>query len=333
MEVNMSIRDFFARNRENENEVTSETTTNITKNADAIICDTAELKDLITKWTQNEGWKFDDFATFVELTGIKTPIKLSEWNEKKHSFKCMTALNTEVTMSIQFGDFIDFCSEIWVTDGEETRRYETNSNIEKGKTIPRATLLGRTITRNGKELSSHYCQFFCHRTLKLDETHTLEIRIDEPCKYDKKSEIFVLRNCAHIDEYLLGLDNSLNVSQVYDKLIELLDFSKEDISNSEMILITYVEAVDKEKRTRSKVLIKKGIMQEYAIFKDGETFHVFKDGNWEYFSDDIRIGYLAEKEQYVFSITGSRYRINNISLYGILSRVELIISELWNFVK
>lgn len=329
----MSIRDFFARNK-NVNEVTSEATTNSLNKADAIICDTAELKNLITKWTQNEGWKFGDFATFVELTGVKTPIKLSEWDEENHSFKCITALNTEVTMSIRFGDWIDFCSELWVTEGEETRRYQTNGNYEKGKTIPKVTLLGRTITRNGKELSSYYCKYFCHRILKLDETHTLKIEIDEPCKYDEKSEIFVLRNCANIEEYLLGLDNSLNVAQVYDKLIELLGFSKEDILNSEKILITYLETVYKEERTRSKILINKGKMQEYAIIENGETFHVFKDGNWEYLSNNgTQMKYLAEKKQYIFSITGAYDQIKSISPYGILSRVQLIISELWDFVK
>ena len=330
----MSIRDFFARNKENLKEVTSEATINSLKNADAVVCDTAELKDLITKWTQNEGWKFADFATFVELTGVKTPIKLSEWDEENHSFKCSTALNKEVTMAIYFGDWIDFCSELWVTDGEETRRYITNTNVEKGKTIPKVTLQGRTIIRDGKELSSYYCEYFCHRTLKLDETHTLKIEIDEPCKYDEKSEVFVLRNCANIEEYLLGLDNSLNVAQVYDKLIELLSFSKEDISNSEKILIAYVETVDKEERTRSKILINKGEMQEYAVLENGETFHVFKNGDWKYFSDDgRRIVYIAEKKQYNFSITGSHNRITSISPFGILCRAEGRISELWKFVK
>lgn len=333
MEVIMSIRDFFARKRENVSEVTSEATNSL-KNADAVVCDTAELKNLITKWTQNEGWKFGDFVTFVELTGVKTPIKLSEWDEEKHSFKCITALNTEVTMSIRFGDRIDFCSELWVTDGEETRRYITNRNCEKGKTIPKVTLKGRTITRDGKELSSYYCEYSCHRTLKLDETHTLKIEIDEPCNYDEKSEIFVLRNCANIEEYLLGLDNSLNIAQVYEKLIGLLSFSKEDISNSEKILITYVEIGDKEEKTRSKILINKGKMQEYEVIEDGETFHVLKNGEWKYLSDDgIWMVYLAEKKHYVFSITGSENQIMTTSPAEILSRVKLKISELWKFEK
>lgn len=332
MEVNMSIRDLFTRNRKNGNEVTSVATTNRSKNEDAIICDTAELKEIITKWAQNGGWQFGDFATFVELTGVKTPIKLSAWNEEKHSFKCITALNTEVTMSICFGDWLDTCSELWVTDGEETRKYITNCYY--GNRVPKVTLQGRTIKRNGKELSAYYCEYFCHRTLKVDENHTLKIEIDEPCKFDEKSEIFVLRNCANIEEYLLGLDNSLNVAQVYDKLIEFLGFSKADISNCERILITFVEIVNEKERTRGKVLLTKGKMQEYAVLENGETFHVFKEGNWEYLSDNgIQIEYLAEKKQYVFSITGLSNQIKSINPLESLNRVESIISKLWKFVK
>ncbi len=56
-------------------------------------------------------------------------------------FKCVTALNTEVTIHLCFGDEIDFLSEIWITEGEETKRYITNNNFEKGKTVPKVTLL------------------------------------------------------------------------------------------------------------------------------------------------------------------------------------------------
>ncbi len=34
-------------------------------NVDAVLYDTDELKDMIKKLTQNEGWKFGDFATFA----------------------------------------------------------------------------------------------------------------------------------------------------------------------------------------------------------------------------------------------------------------------------
>lgn len=196
------------------------------------------------------------------------------------------ANENEVTSTIIFGDWIDSCSELWVTSGEETRIYVTNSNYEKGKTVPQATLQGRNITRDGKELKNYYCEYFFQRTLKLDKNHTLKVEFDEPHKYEDKSEIFVLRNCAKIEEYLLGLDNSLDITQVYEKLIEFLDFSSEEISDIDRILLTYTDKVDEEERTRSKILINNGKMLECAIMKNGETFHVFKDGNWEDLSDD-----------------------------------------------
>lgn len=328
----MSLREFFSRNKETANELTSEMAS--AKEENEVLCDTSELKELITKWTQNEGWEFKDFATFVELIGVKTPIKLGDWNEEKYSFKCITALNTEVTIHIRFGDWIDFCSELWVTEGGETRRYITNSNSEKGKTLPKVTLQGRTITRNGKELSSYYCEYFCHRTLKLDETHELNIEINEPNggSYEEPNAA-VLKNCQQVEEYLLGLDNSLIVSQVYDRVMELLGFSNEDISNSEKILFSYIETVGEEKRTRSEISKKNGLMQEYAVLEDGETFHVSRDGSWKYLSNNTRIVYLKEQNHHVFSITGTEESITTSNPSETMNRVKERISKLMDFVK
>lgn len=323
----MSLRDFFSRNSKPVEVTTSQATTN------EVACDTTELKELITKWTQSEGWKFENFSDFIELVGVKTPVKLSELNKDTNTFKCLTALNTEVLISIRFRSWLDSCPEIHVTEGDETRRYITNCNIEKGKSIPSVTLQGRVIKKTGKELSSFYCEYFCHRILKIDDTHTLKVETDEPGKYDGKSEIFVLRNCADIENYLLGLDNSLVVSQVYDTMMQLLGFSGEDIFNSAKILISYNETVDKEERVLGKILLTKGNMQEYAILENGETFHVFRDGSWRYSSGGIRIFYLEEKKHHVFSITGAEENITNANPSEIMSRVKKKISELWKFVK
>lgn len=327
----MSLRDFFSRNKEVD-VVTSEAKTRNSKSK--IACDTAELKELITKWARNEGWEFENFADFIELIGVKTPVKLGEYDEENHSFKCVTALNTEIRISLFFGDWIDFCSEIRVTEGEETRRYITNTNTEKGKSVPKVTLQSRNIKRNGKELESYYCEYFCHRTLKLDETHVLKVEIDEPDKYYEKSEIFVLRNCADIEEYLLGLDNSLIATEVYEKMMEFLSFSDEDISKCDKILVSYIETVDQEQRVRGKILLTKGEMREYAILEKGETYHVFKDGSWKYLSDSgIRIIYLEDMKHHVFSVTGSEEDIATANPSEIMSHVKTKISELWKFVK
>ena len=111
------------------------------------------------------------------------------------------------------------------------------------------------------------------------------------------------------------------------------NFSEEDISNSQKILISYEESNDKEKRVLSKIFLIKGNMQEYAILENGETFHVFRDGSWRYSSGVIRIFYLEEKKHHVFSITGAEENITRANLSEIFSRVKKKISELWKFVN
>lgn len=327
----MSLRDLFSRNSNPVKETTSEATTNHAKHE--VVCDTTELKELITEWTQNDGWKFENFADFIELVGVKKPVKLRELNKKTNTFKCLTALNTEVMISLRFGDGWEYCSEINVTECDETRKYNTNYNSKKGKSKPSVSLERRVIKRNGKELSSFYSEYFCHRILKIDDIHTLDVEIYEPGKSNEKSEIFVLRNCGDVENYLLGLDNSLVVSQVYDTMMQMLNFSEEDISNSNKILISYNESVDKEERVLGKILITRGSMQEYAILENGETFHVFRDGSWKYSSSVIRIFYLEEKKHHIFSITGAEENITRANPSEIFCRVKKKISELWKFVN
>lgn len=299
-----------------------------------VSCDTKKLKELITNWTKNEGWEFDDFAEFVKLAKVETPIKLSKLDEKKRSFMCVTASGNEICIELYFGDGSDFCSELRVTEGEVTKRYIINPNLPKGKSVPRVTLQSKTIRRSGKSLECFYCEFFCHRTLKLDDTHTLNIEINEPAASGEKPEISVLRNCEQIEEYLLGLDNAIDIPKVYGKLMEMLEFSKEDISNSEKLLIEYTDTVGGKERVRGKIFLTEGIAHEYAIFVNGETFHVLENGNWNYVSNGgVSISYLEETKQYSISIVDSEDGIVAVSLSEVMNNAKVRISELWKFVK
>lgn len=329
MEVFM-LKRFFSRTISTVETPNSDVTMNQTQHT--ITCDTPELKELITKWTENEGWKFENFADFLEAVGVKTPIRLSELDKKDNSFKCYTALNTEFLISLRFGDLFDFCSELHVTNSDETKIYVTNGNYPKGDCIPSVTLKNRIIKKNGKELDSYYCQYFCHRTLKLDDTHLLKVEFDEPCKHDQKTEFLVLQNCAEVEDYLLGLDKSLIVSQVYCTMVQLLSFSNEDISNSEKITISYLETVGKDERVLSKIFLLNGDMMEYAVLENGETFHVFKNGYWRYSSDDIEISY-HRKNDYNFSIKGTKEKITNVNPNSTMIRVKEQLSKLWKFEK
>ena len=156
----MSKGNFLLRNSKNEvTNVISEGTANNLKNSKKVVCDTVEIKERITKWTQNIAWTFEDFTTLVEQIGVKTPIRLSEvtsenptWGKAKDSFKC-TASNTEIKLITVFDEEI---SEIWVVDREETRKYEVKRNWIPGETIPKASFYEKIVKRNGKEIKSLY---------------------------------------------------------------------------------------------------------------------------------------------------------------------------------
>lgn len=321
----MFSRNFFVREQEFINKGTMEFKTRHSKND--IECDTAELKELITNWTQNEGWEYENFADFIELIGVTTPVKLSEFDEKSNSFKCSNVLGKEISISLLFGDWMDFCSQILITHGGESRRYNINTNSKKGKSVPTVTLEVRNIKKDGKELESYYCEFFCHRMLKLDDIHLLKVELDDFCNYNNQSDIIVLRNCDDIEDYLLSLDNHLVVSEVYEKIVNFLNV---DISKCGKILISYIE----NDQTRGNIRIVDGKMQEYAILENGETFHVFEDGSWKYLSDNgIRIIYHGEMKQYVFSITGSEENITKAVPSEVMKRAKAGVSELWKFVR
>lgn len=262
----MNFRDFFARNNDIANDVTPETKIRHSKRD--ITCDTAKLKRVIKKWTKNGGWKYNNFADFIELAGVKTPVKLSNYNENSNSFKCITALGTENSISLSFDEWKAFRPQMIVTDGEEKRYYITNTNSQKGKDEPKVILQNRIIQRNGKTLENYYCEYFCNRMLKLDDTHVLKVEIDEPDKYDKKSKILVLQNCEEIEEYLLGLDNSLVVSEVYENVLKILNFSNEDISKCGRFLVCYTETIGDEVCVRGKTLLTNGKIKEYVTFKN-----------------------------------------------------------------
>ncbi len=212
---------FFSRNKETAgSEMVS------AKTEGKVICGTFEFQ-IITKWTHGEGWEFNDFATFVELIGVKTPIKVMYLKKEGllFSFKCITALNKEVKIHIRFGDFDEF-AELWIEEGaEETRKYYIGQRDEEE--APKVDLYERTVIRNGKELG--YYDRFHYITLKIDDAHMLSLETNVP-----------VLETQQIEEYLLNLDNFIIV-QVYNKVKELLGLYEEDIS------ISYTETIGKRK--------------------------------------------------------------------------------------
>ena len=250
----MGLRNFIWRISK-----TDDSTANNSQNK--IICDTVALENLIAKWTHNERWKFENFADFIVLIEIPLPIKLSNLNAKANSFKCVSAINTEFVIALQFGNGLEHCSEIHVIEEGKIRIYHVNCNIEDGITVPLVTLESKIIWKNGKQLTCDYDKYSFRRILQLNIFHTLKIEIDQPNNYEEKSKIYSLQNCSDIENYLLGLDSSLVVSEVCDVILQFLGFTFKDILNAKRILVSFNETVGNQERCLERILVINGKLQ------------------------------------------------------------------------
>ena len=234
----MRFKDFFSFTKQQKTTVaTCPTRIHISYEDDRIYT-------LITNWTQNEGWKFDNFADFLELIGLKTPVILKNLNPKTNSFECICANDTMVEIKLRFGDGFDYCSEIHLIKGNQELCYSINTNMIEETTIPKVTLEYRVITTLTKKLSCFYSKYFCNRTLTLSNNYVLKVEINEPEKTNNNGEILVLRNSDEIEACLLNLENPVNVQRLYNIIIQLLGFTDEDINNCSKFSIAYYKVTN-----------------------------------------------------------------------------------------
>lgn len=328
----MGSGNFFSRKKETYENRTTVTNPPAYLTTGKNTYDSLELKNFITKWTGTGDWKLEDFTTFLELVGLKTPVQLSNFNKEEHSFTAVTADHQTAIIGLVFGDFWEWPSGILVTIGEETKNFNINSNSHQKIVSPRVELQSRIYNRGRKKLDCYYCEYFCSRTLELDETHSLEIRISEP-DYDK-FETLGLRNCTEIEKYLFDLSLPFSLSKVYETVMGLLNFSAEDIANSPLISFTYKKKVSENNSVvLGAISLEHGEMQQYSVSENDEIFHVFKNGDWKYTSNNTSISYDEEQKQYSISITGEKQSLCHMDIDKLLQRIEEKISELWKFVK
>ena len=77
-----------------------------------VVCEDQKIKYIIEKWTRSVGGDFENFGDILELVGVKTPVKLSDLNEKKCCFKCVTSLKNECLIFLEFKELYDLFSRI-----------------------------------------------------------------------------------------------------------------------------------------------------------------------------------------------------------------------------
>ena len=295
--------------------------------SERVICDSEELKTLITNWMENEGWTFENFADFIELVGVSSPVKLTNLNKKDNSFRCISAENKEFIISIRFGSFFDYDSEIHVTYGEYTKIYNINQNFSKGNTRPSVSLLGKAIKKKDKELISSYFSHYISNRLTIANKYILNVSIDNNSIDFENFSSFAPQNCDLIENYLITLNGYMVASVVCKKIINLLGFPFNDISKCDKISVSLSEKTGTGTIVRSKVVFSFGVLQEYATTENNETFEVSKNGYWRFYSDTISIEAPLKSKRTIY-ITDSEDEPYTGNLQETISHVTAKIDSL-----
>lgn len=214
-----------------------------------VSCDTLKLKNVITQWLNGEGWKFRNFADFAELIGLETPIHLYDLKEESYeenegktfSFRCLTVCNVEVRVMIYFPNMFKDYSQISIRDEKNTKEFGLYSNFQ-GVSKPRVFLEETVTQKFGKEVNSVYFHFLNHyfeAILKIDDTHTLKVKIEEQREYCLQFKDLVQENWEKIEEYLLTLEKSLQLPEIYYKMKQIFNIS--DADESRKISMIYAD--------------------------------------------------------------------------------------------
>ena len=223
----MSLRDFFLWFQKGG------TNPQPRNNIPGVTFDTLELENVLTTWVQRKGWKLKHIVDFFKCAGIETPIQLKEWDETASTFKCITAHKTILCIRLYFN-----CSagtDFSVFQNAEKRNYYIGT--KSATRIPGAILIGKTIMKNGNTLQSSFSECFCQWSLELPNHYKLIVNIEKRRFSTFGSQ--VSKNWQKVDEYLLGLDNFLDITKVYNRVMELMGYSDQDISDCKEISLSF----------------------------------------------------------------------------------------------
>lgn len=307
-----------------------------------IVCDNYALKKYVTDWCDNEGYKFEGLAMFLEKTGIELPVKLSKLDKSKrpYSFQCIDSSEKEYTISLIFGDFIDYCSEIRVTEKNAestiTRQYDVGEKYEGEVTIPYIVLSGRVVERNDVKLSCYYSKYLCSYTAMVHDTYKLEFKYCRPGESDETDcDSWVCENNNSIEEYLLNYNYAqFDVDEVYTNLKNLVESEVSDLLlEYEKMNKAHTKAEQENARSLAMISVNKGKVEKYGYVTQSEkSFWVSNKGDWSFSSDNCEIAYTKGNNRLRYSVESDDEEASKINMVPIIENVKKEISKLWSKV-
>lgn len=189
----------------------------------SLITCTSEIKKEVTGAMIMSRWKFNDFATFLELMGIKPPVELC--NMQKNRFQCISSEGKVAWISFFYPD-----TQIKLEEKEQIRIFAINQGGARRK--PEVFLIERCTREADKILHSHYYyNLLTARTLYIDKQSSLKVDIYVKDLGRKEYfETLLMQNFEKLEDYLITLDNSLKVEKVYEEVIKRINMTKDELT-------------------------------------------------------------------------------------------------------
>lgn len=279
-----------------------------------VFCDCKEIEERAEIWMIRAGIEPNEIGHIIELTtGKKEPIMLNHYDESNETFECKN-LGDDSVVEMQLQN-VNAQPLIWII---ERGKRKTCYHISKEENLISVNYQGGILHgKNGTVLSLNYSDKFLIGKIIFNKNQKMLLTIFYPNR--KSKEILGVNKHEEIENYLLGLDFSASAQEICRMLVEMLEFSDEDILNCLQIKVALID----NDKVRSIVDIQRGKVKEYGEQKGKETFHVSSNGDWHYVSPENCIDYYAENDTYCFATKGTRKDIFS-KREGLLRRIEVI---------
>lgn len=283
------------------------------------------IETLIKDWLESLYWKPSSFKSILEQVGISLPVELSDYDYENNHFICTTSDGKKYTLQIKFGDCDDF-PELRVTDEEEVRSYELRFNFDQ-KSTPVIFLSGRKVKLGNRTITGHYMYMYNWK-VEIGNSKLIKVSIRTPRNYQIDAQ-----KCKEAEDYLLAAEvkSTIDVRNLYDVLIDKLSLSNDVVESCEKISIVYSIKEGNDWKVKSKINVEAGYTTEYQIYRQGNIYHLFSNGNWEYVGKD-GVNITSDDDVITVSITGNTDKIAETNPYTMLQQAEYVIDLLWSSV-
>lgn len=303
----------FGRNRNKEGEMRK------------LVIQEKAIRILVNEWLGRLYWKPKAFESVLEQAGIEFPAVLSDYDEDNQSFICTTSRGKKYILHIALGDCDDF-PEISVTEGDEVRKYEIRFNFTNDDN-PIITFVSREFKVGDRKITGTY-DFLYRWKVEYGNHELIKVLIMVPRNYRIDA-----KKCKEAEEYLLALElkPKVDIRNIYETLIDMLSLSSETVEQCKKISVKYSEKNGKDWDVKSKIMVESGNIIEYQLFRQGNIYHVYSNGNWEYVGKEgVKI--TSDDDIITVSITGNTDKIASSNPHSLLQQAEYVIGLLYESV-